>query len=180
MFISYSEELSAGHLPNIQARGPPSVDCFLTLSNPLFLSTTYSPALICFGRGSGWWITCTYPTVLIEKNIEKQKEYRLRYLLAKVCTTRGKASDRLRQRANKRDKNRVGHLPTSEGNRKIILSDEVRYRIRCKSEACHLHPQAKDVPCCGDTPKHTAHRNTQNNITVHRKKVALNIRTIYT
>jgi hypothetical protein len=97
----------------------------LTFSNPIFLPTAYSPALICFGREKGWWITCNYPTVLRDKNIEKQKEYNLRYLLAKVRTTRGKASDRLRQRANKRNKNRVGRLPTSEPNRKIILSDEV-------------------------------------------------------
>jgi hypothetical protein len=37
--------------------------------------------------------------------MEKQKEYNLRYLLAKVRTTWGKESDRLRQRANKRNKN---------------------------------------------------------------------------
>jgi hypothetical protein len=61
--------------------------------------------------------------------MEKHKEYNLRYLLAKVRTTRRKASDRLRQRANKRNKNRVGRLPTSERNRKIILSDEVRRSI---------------------------------------------------
>jgi hypothetical protein len=61
--------------------------------------------------------------------MEKQKEYNLRYLLAKVRTTRGKASGRLRQRANKRNKIRVGRLPTSEQNWKIILSDEVRCRI---------------------------------------------------
>jgi hypothetical protein len=61
--------------------------------------------------------------------MEKQKEYNLRYLLAKVRTTRGKALDRLRQRANKCNKTRVGRLPTSERNRKIILSDEVRRRI---------------------------------------------------
>jgi hypothetical protein len=36
--------------------------------------------------------------------MEIQKEYNLRYLLAKVRTTWGKASDRLRQRANKRNK----------------------------------------------------------------------------
>jgi hypothetical protein len=59
----------------------------LTLSNPIFLPTTYSPALIYFGRERGWWITCNYPTVLKEKNIEKQKEHNLRYLLAKVRTT---------------------------------------------------------------------------------------------
>jgi hypothetical protein len=61
--------------------------------------------------------------------MEKQKEYNLRYLLAKVHTTLGKASGRLRQRANKSNKNRVGRLPTSERNRNIILSDEVRRRI---------------------------------------------------
>jgi hypothetical protein len=61
--------------------------------------------------------------------MEKQKGYNLRYLLAKARTTRGKASDRFRQRANKRNKNRVGRLPTSEQNSKIILSDEVRCRI---------------------------------------------------
>jgi hypothetical protein len=60
---------------------------FLTLSNPIFLPTAYSPALIYFGRERGWWITCNYPTVLKEKNIEKQKEYNLRCLLAKARTT---------------------------------------------------------------------------------------------
>jgi hypothetical protein len=59
----------------------------LTLSNPIFLPTAYSPALICFGRERGWWITCNYPTVLKEKIMEKQKEYNLRYLFAKVHTT---------------------------------------------------------------------------------------------
>jgi hypothetical protein len=59
----------------------------LTLSNPIFLPTAYSPVLICFGRERRWWITCNYPTVLKEKNREKQKEYNLRYLLAKVRTT---------------------------------------------------------------------------------------------
>ena len=73
---------------------------FLTLSNPIFLPTAYSPALISFGRVRGWWITCNYPAVLKDKNIEKQKENNLRYLLAKVRTTWGKASDRLRQRVN--------------------------------------------------------------------------------
>jgi hypothetical protein len=59
----------------------------LAFSNPIFQPTAYSPALICFGRERGWQITCNYPTVLKEKNIEKQKEYNLRYLLAKVRTT---------------------------------------------------------------------------------------------
>jgi hypothetical protein len=41
----------------------------LTLSNPIFLPPTYSPAVIYFGQERGWWITCNYPTVLKEKNI---------------------------------------------------------------------------------------------------------------
>jgi hypothetical protein len=59
----------------------------LSLSNQIFLPTAYSPAHICFGRERGWWITCNYHTVLKEENMEKQKEYNLRYLLAKVRTT---------------------------------------------------------------------------------------------
>jgi hypothetical protein len=62
------------------------LETHLTLSNPIFLPTAYSPALICFGRERGLWITCNYPTVLKEKNMEKQKEYNLRYLLAKART----------------------------------------------------------------------------------------------
>jgi hypothetical protein len=59
----------------------------LTLPNPIFLPTAYSPALIYFERERDWWITCNYPTVLKEKNMKTQKEYNLRYLLAKVRTT---------------------------------------------------------------------------------------------
>jgi hypothetical protein len=101
----------------------------LTPSDPIFLPTAYSPALICFGWERGRWITCNYPTVLKEKNMEKQEEYNLRCLLAKVRTTWGKASDRLWQRVDKRNKNRVGHLPTSEQKGKVTLSDEVRRGI---------------------------------------------------
>jgi hypothetical protein len=59
----------------------------LILSNRIFLPTSYSPALISFGQERGWWITRNYPTVLKEKNIQKQREYNLCYLLAKVRTT---------------------------------------------------------------------------------------------
>jgi hypothetical protein len=45
----------------------------LTLSNSIFLSISYSPALICFRRERGWWITCNYPTVLKEKNRETER-----------------------------------------------------------------------------------------------------------
>jgi hypothetical protein len=40
----------------------------LILSNPIFLPPVYFSALIYFGRERGWWITCNYPTVLKEKN----------------------------------------------------------------------------------------------------------------
>jgi hypothetical protein len=43
----------------------------LTLSNPIFLPPAYSSALIYFRRESGWWVTCNYPTVLKEKNINR-------------------------------------------------------------------------------------------------------------
>jgi hypothetical protein len=46
----------------------------LTLSNPIILPATYSPALIYFGRERGWWITCNYPTVLKEKNINRNRK----------------------------------------------------------------------------------------------------------
>jgi hypothetical protein len=45
----------------------------LTLSNSIFLPTAYSPALTCFGRERGWWITCNYPTVLKEKNRKTER-----------------------------------------------------------------------------------------------------------
>jgi hypothetical protein len=38
------------------------------------------------GKEVGGLIVINYPKILKEKNIEKQKEYNLRYLLAKVRT----------------------------------------------------------------------------------------------
>jgi hypothetical protein len=46
----------------------------LTLPNPIFLPPSYSPALIYFGRERGWWVTCNYPTVLKEKNINRNRK----------------------------------------------------------------------------------------------------------
>jgi hypothetical protein len=43
----------------------------LTLSNPIFLPTAYSPAIVCFRQERGWWITCNYPTVLKHKETER-------------------------------------------------------------------------------------------------------------
>jgi hypothetical protein len=47
---------------------------YITLSNPIFLPPAYSPALIYFGRERGWWVTCYYPTVLKEKNINRNRK----------------------------------------------------------------------------------------------------------
>jgi hypothetical protein len=41
-----------------------NVATVLTLSNPIFMPSAYSPALIYFGRERGGWITCNYPTIL--------------------------------------------------------------------------------------------------------------------
>jgi hypothetical protein len=46
----------------------PTLSWSLTLSNPIFLPPTYSPALIYFGQERVWWVTCNYPTVLKDKN----------------------------------------------------------------------------------------------------------------
>jgi hypothetical protein len=43
--------------------------------------------LFILGQERSWWVTCNYPTVLKEKHKQEQKEYNLRYLLAKVRTT---------------------------------------------------------------------------------------------
>jgi hypothetical protein len=48
--------------------------CSLTLSNPIFLTPAYFPALVYFGQEKGWWITCNYPTVLKEKNIYRNRK----------------------------------------------------------------------------------------------------------
>jgi hypothetical protein len=47
----------------------------LSVVNPFqsnFSATRIPPALIYFGRERGWWITCNYPTVLKEININRK------------------------------------------------------------------------------------------------------------
>jgi len=62
------------------------------------LPSSYIPAIFLQAkpRDIQRTITCSHQNTW---PAEKQKEYNLRYLLAKVRTTRGKASDRLRQRS---------------------------------------------------------------------------------
>jgi hypothetical protein len=58
----------------------------LTLSNPILLPPAYSPALVYFGWERGWWITCNYPTVLKEKNINMNSpdDYIIYFRLHKI------------------------------------------------------------------------------------------------
>jgi hypothetical protein len=77
----------------------------LTLSDPIFLPTAYSPALIYFGQERGWWITCNYPTVLKKKNRNRKST------TCAICSLKSIL------------------LEEKEWNRKIVMSDEVRHRI---------------------------------------------------
>jgi hypothetical protein len=76
----------------------------LTLSNPIFLPPAYSPALIYFGRERDWWITCNYRTVLKEENMNRKGTS------CAICWLKSVLHEEKREQ-------------------KIIMSDEVRYRI---------------------------------------------------
>ena len=100
--------------------------CHLTLSNPIFLPTAYSPALIYCGRERGWQITCWLKSVLHEEKCrtgscsgaggQTQKKV-LDRLLQRSGRTNAKKSvgqAPTAERANKRKKKSVGCHPTSE------------------------------------------------------------------
>jgi hypothetical protein len=76
----------------------------LTLSNPIFLPPTYSPALIYFGQERGWWITSNYPTVLKEKNRNKKSTTRAICWLKSI----------LHEEEHQEQENHVGQGPTSD------------------------------------------------------------------
>jgi hypothetical protein len=75
--------------------------------------------------------------------MEKQKEYNLRYLLVKVRTTCGKASDRLRQRANKRNNKTVSdffrHRSRTGKSYCRTRSDVGSETVNKKGEGIRLH-----------------------------------------
>jgi hypothetical protein len=102
----------------------------LTLSNPIFLSPAYSPALICFGRKRGWWITCNCPTVLKEKNMEKQKDCAICWLKSVLHEEKrrtGSDSGRTQQKPCRAssdigaelENHTVGRCPTQDRKRSI-------------------------------------------------------------
>jgi hypothetical protein len=63
-----------GPCPTLQFSCSQRFSWSLTLSNPIFLPPAYSPALIYFGRERGWRVTCNYPTVLKEININRNRK----------------------------------------------------------------------------------------------------------
>jgi hypothetical protein len=86
---NYISESYASPYPTLQYSVYP-LWCDVLRINPFqsnFFANRILSSAYLFGRERGWWITCNYPIVLKEKNIEKQKEYNLRYLLANVRNT---------------------------------------------------------------------------------------------
>jgi hypothetical protein len=79
----------------------------LTLSNSIFLPTAYFPALIYFGRERGWWITCTrnYPTVLKEKNINRNRKS----TTCAICSLKSVLHEEKRR---EQENHNVGQVPT--------------------------------------------------------------------
>jgi hypothetical protein len=76
-----------------------------TLSNPIFLPHSYSPALIYFGRERGWWITCNYPTFLKEKNINRNRK-------SKTCAICWLKSVLHEEKRRKQGNRNLGRSPT--------------------------------------------------------------------
>jgi hypothetical protein len=64
IFRFYLTTISGGNKIDTERK----VGEYLTLYNPIFLPTSYFPALIYIARERSWCITCNYPTVLKEKN----------------------------------------------------------------------------------------------------------------
>ena len=89
----------------------------LTLSNPIFLPTAYSPALIYCGRERGWWITCWLKSLLHEEKCRTGS-----YSGAGEQTQKKSVGQApIVERANKHTKKKsAGRHLTSEQNGKII------------------------------------------------------------
>ena len=101
------------------------VAVILILSNPVFLPTAYSPAVIYCGRERGWWITCWLKSVLHEEKCRTGS-----YSGAGKQTQKKKCRTGSYSGAGEQtQKKNVGRHLSSEQNGKFIMSDEVRRRI---------------------------------------------------
>jgi hypothetical protein len=103
----------------------------LTLSNPIFLPTTHSPALI-FLQAQPYEYNAQSPVHINTHGLPRNRKsttcaicWLKSVLHEEKCRTgsdSGAGGPQTQQKC-------VGRLPTSERNRKIIMSDEVRHRI---------------------------------------------------
>jgi hypothetical protein len=113
-----------------------SVMYSLILSNPIILPTAYSPALIYFGWERGYErnrANTTHYQLFTSKHMACRETERvqpaLRWLKSVLHEEKRRTGSDNGAGGPQTQQKRVGHLPTSERNRKIIMSDEVRRRI---------------------------------------------------
>ena len=108
-----------------------SVGHILTLSNPIFLPTAYSPAFISLPFSYKQNCANTmHDHLFTSKNMACRETERVQPALSvgqspyymRKSIGQAPTAERAQQKL-------VGRLPTSERNRKIIMSDEVRRRI---------------------------------------------------
>jgi len=124
---------SVGITTHILPVSPPCTVWCLTLSNPIFLPTTYSPALIYLSLPFSCkhsHANATHNHLFTSKYVACRETERVQPALS-VGQSPYYMRKSIRQAptAEQAQQNRVGHLPTLERNRKIIMSDEVRHRI---------------------------------------------------
>jgi hypothetical protein len=103
----------------------------LTLANPIFLPTTYFPALLSLPFSYKHNRTNTMHNQLFtSKHMACRETERVQPVLS-VGQSPYYMRDSIGQAptAERAQQKRVGHLLTSEWNRKIIMSDEVRRSI---------------------------------------------------
>jgi len=105
----------------------------VTLSNPIFLPTVYSPALIYLSLPFSYKHNCantTHNHLFTSKHVACQETERVQPAVSvRQCPYYMRKGVRQAPTAERAQQNRVGRHPTSERNRKIIMSDEVRHRI---------------------------------------------------
>ena len=83
-----------------------------------------------YRQEGGWWITCNYNHLFTSKHMACQETEREQPVLSvgqslyymRKSVGQAPTAERAQQK-------HVGHLPTLERNRKIIMSDEVLCRI---------------------------------------------------
>jgi hypothetical protein len=104
---------------------------YLTLSNPIFLPTAYSQALI-FLQVQPCKYNAQSPVHINTHGLPRNRKSTtcaIRWLKSVLHEEKCRTGSDSRAGGPQTQQKRVGRLPTSERNRKIIMSDEVRRRI---------------------------------------------------